>query len=150
MCYQKAETLLRLAFDLEGASGGLALADIMEPFERREDFSRQDYSGRAFGVFQEEAADVVWRFSPAAAADARSFLFHPTQEMEEALDGALIVRFRAGGHKEMCWHLFTWGAEVEVLAPEALRRMYAAMVGGAIEDGERKALIDLGQDGDDQ
>jgi len=129
MRYQKAETLLRLAFDLEGAAGGLALADIMERFERREDFTLQDYAGRAFGVFREEAADVVWRFSPAAAPDARSFDFHPTQEMEEAPDGALIVRFRAGGHKEMCWHLFTWGGEVEVVEPDALRRMYAAMVG---------------------
>jgi predicted DNA-binding transcriptional regulator YafY len=31
------------------------------------------------------------------------------------------VRFRAGGALEMCWHLFTWGDEVEVIEPRRLR-----------------------------
>jgi len=30
-------------------------------------------------------------------------------------DGSLVVKFRAGGRKEMDWHLYTWGDEVEVL-----------------------------------
>ncbi|WP_442896061.1 hypothetical protein [Bradyrhizobium sp. AZCC 2289] len=33
------------------------------------------------------------------------------------------MRFRAAGHLEMCWHLYTWGDQVEVLAPKALRKM---------------------------
>ena len=69
-------------------------------------------------MFQEEPFDVVWRFSPKAAPDARQFLFHPTQTMESQPDGSLIVRFRAGGALEMSWHLFTWGDEVEVLKPK--------------------------------
>jgi len=61
----------------------------------------QTFAERSFGVFQEEPFDVVWRFSPTAAADARQFLFHPTQTMEDQPDGSLIVRFRAGGALEM-------------------------------------------------
>jgi predicted DNA-binding transcriptional regulator YafY len=72
-------------------------------------------------VFQEEPIDVVWKFDPEAAKDARHFRFHPTQEMEELGDGSLLVRFRAGGKLEMCWHLFTWGEHVEVVEPGEFR-----------------------------
>jgi predicted DNA-binding transcriptional regulator YafY len=96
-------------------------AEILEyPFERRRDFSLKDYAERAFGVFQEEPFEVVWKFSAEAAVDAREFRFHPTQTMEEQADGSLLVRFRAGGAREMCWHLFTWGEHVEVVEPRDL------------------------------
>jgi predicted DNA-binding transcriptional regulator YafY len=89
-----------------------------ESFERREDFSLQEYTARSFGMFQEEPVDVAWRFSPEAAPDARNYLFHPTQTMEDQPDGGLIVRFHAGGMREMAWHLYTWGDAVEVLEPK--------------------------------
>jgi predicted DNA-binding transcriptional regulator YafY len=92
-----------------------------QPFVRKRGFSLKDYAERSFGVFQEEPFDVVWRFKPKAAADAREFLFHPTQRMEERPDGSLIVRFRAGGALEMAWHLMTWGDQVEVVMPDRLR-----------------------------
>jgi predicted DNA-binding transcriptional regulator YafY len=41
--------------------------------------------------------------------------------MERDADGSLIVRFRAGGVQEMCWHLFTWGTVVQIVAPDTLR-----------------------------
>ena len=104
-----------------------------EMFERPEGFDLQAYLAQSFGVFQEEVQDVVWRFTPEAAPEARRFRFHPTQEMEAAPDGSLIVRFRAGGMLEMCWHLFRWCDQVEVLEPEALRGMYAGMLARASE-----------------
>ena len=81
------------------------------------------YNGAAqsFGVFRESPHDVAWRFKPDVAGIAREYLFHPSQRMEEAADGSLIVRFSAGGLLEMCWHLYTWGDGVEVLAPSALK-----------------------------
>ena len=96
-----------------------------EHFERDPDFQLQDFVNRAFGVFQneDEYGEVVWRFTPTAASHARSFEFHPEQSVEDQADGSLIVRFDAAGHLEMCWHLYVWGDQVEVLAPEALRRM---------------------------
>ena len=38
----------------------------------------------------------------------------------------LVVRFSAAGHLEMAWHLYVWGHDVEVLAPERLREMVHA------------------------
>jgi predicted DNA-binding transcriptional regulator YafY len=92
-------------------------------FRRNRDFLLRKYAERSFGVFQEEPVNVVWRFTPKVAPDAREFLFHPTQTMKIQPDGSLIVRFRAGGLLEMVWHLFTWAAEVEVLAPRRLKDM---------------------------
>lgn len=90
-------------------------------FEKRRDFALDAYARRSFGVFQEEPMDVEWRFSPEIAADAREYRFHPDQEFDARADGSLTVRFRAGGLKEMAWHLLTWGDQVEVIKPPALR-----------------------------
>ena len=86
-----------------------------EPFQRRKGFNLEEYAARSFGVFQEDPFDVAWRFKPEAANDARNWIFHPHQTMEDCADGSLIVRFRAGGAREMDWHLYTWGDAVEVL-----------------------------------
>jgi len=91
-------------------------------FQRREDFDLAAYAAQSFGVFQEDPLDVVLRFAPEAADDAAGWVFHPSQTTAQEAHGGLIVRFRAGGVQEMCWHLFTWGAAVTVIAPPALRR----------------------------
>jgi len=89
-------------------------------FARREDFNLSAYAAQSFGVFQEEPIDVVLRFEPEAADDAAGWLFHPSQTIEREKDGALTVRFRAGGALEMCWHLFTWGTAVTIQSPPEL------------------------------
>jgi predicted DNA-binding transcriptional regulator YafY len=105
-----------------------SLSDIarVEPLEkfftRRRGFALQTYAEESFGVFREKPVNVVWKFSSKAAPDAKDYLFHPTQTLEPQKDGSLIVRFRAGGLREMAWHLAMWGKEVKVLSPAALRR----------------------------
>ena len=97
-------------------------ADLLDRgFPRREDFNLSDYAAQSFGVFQEKQFDVVLRFVPEAADDAARWQFHPTQRASRETDGSLIVRFRAGGMREMCNHLFTWGTAVTVIEPEELR-----------------------------
>jgi predicted DNA-binding transcriptional regulator YafY len=117
--------------EFQGARGyrNFALANIEgvelldQGFTRARDFSIARYAEQSFGVFQEKPVEVVWKFSPKAAADASEFLFHPAQRTEWQDDGSLIVRFRAGGLMEMSWHLFTWGGEVEILKPKRLATM---------------------------
>ena len=99
-------------------------------FEIDPSFNLKEFANRSFGSwFDDHPVNAVWRFSPNAAPDAREFTFHPSQKFEELDDGSLIVRFKACGPLEMCWHLFTWGSEVEVLEPESLKMQYAELVG---------------------
>jgi predicted DNA-binding transcriptional regulator YafY len=106
-----------------------SLADIVqvtqqnESFVRDREFSIQDFANRSFGVYQEEPVDVVWRFKPRVAEFAIEWNFHPTQKLEKMADGSLIVRFKAGGLKEMAWHVYTWGGDLEVLEPPQLAEM---------------------------
>ncbi len=95
-------------------------------------WSVAEYGARSFGVFQELPRHVVLRFSRDAAPDAAQFLFHPTQVFTPQPDGALLVRFTAGGLLEMARHLFTWGAEVTVLAPAALRSLTVKELAAAL------------------
>ena len=102
-----------------------------EAFEFDEGFDLGDFARRSFGVFQEAPVDVTLRFDARAAEDAAAYLFHPGQETARNEDGTLTVRFRAGGTREMCWHLFTWGDAVTVEEPASLRRELAEMCAGA-------------------
>ena len=97
-------------------------------FERPEGFDLQTWMQRSFGIWQEDVYDVVWRFTPEAAADARFYLFHPTQIMTDETDGSLTVSFRAGGLREMCWHLFRWGNHVKIIAPRELQLLYQELM----------------------
>ncbi len=90
---------------------------LEESFVRDEGFTLEDHARQCFGTFREEPFDVVWRFRPEAAKDAVEYVFHPDQKTEFDDEGALIVRFRAGGALEMAWHLMTWGDSVEVVEP---------------------------------
>jgi predicted DNA-binding transcriptional regulator YafY len=86
-------------------------------------FSLKAFAARSFGVFQETPVRVAWRFSPRAASDARAYVFHPNQVVSDEPDGGVLVEFTAGGLREMCWHLFTWGGEVEIVRPKRLAAM---------------------------
>lgn len=91
-------------------------------FRRPADFNLERHARKAFMSFQreEEHGEVVWRFAPRAAERARRYQFHPDQIVDEEGDGSLIVRFKASGHLEMCWHLYSWGDTVEVVSPPEL------------------------------
>ena len=90
------------------------------------DFDLNVFASQSFGIYQDEIEDVVLRIAPEGAAEARGWRWHPTQSFEDQPDGGVIVRFRASGMRELAWHLFTWGEQVQILAPERLK---AVMVG---------------------
>lgn len=111
------------------ALAGLKRIDLTEDiFERSEGFDLETWMQRSFGIWQEDIYDVIWRFTPEAAADARFYLFHPTQTMIDEPDGSLTVSFRTGGLREMCLHLFRWGDQVKILAPNALSSEFEKML----------------------
>ncbi|MDB5495926.1 MAG: putative transcriptional regulator [Phenylobacterium sp.] len=84
-------------------------------------FSLQDYADESFGIYQDDTQDVTLRIGPASAEGALRWRFHSNQSVEQQADGSVLVRFRASGMRELAWHLFTWGDQVQVLAPEVLK-----------------------------
>ena len=89
-----------------------------EYFVRDPEFSLELFTRQSFGVYQEEPFDVVWRFDKHVAEDAAKYIFHPSQTMKLNKNGTLTVKFRAGGAREMDWHLYTWGKHVKVIKPK--------------------------------
>ena len=96
-------------------------------FVRDASFSLKEYSRKSFGVFQGNVIDVVWKVSSESAKEAKEYIFHPEQKLEEQDDGSLIIKFSAAGSLEMCWHLFTWGGRITVVQPAGLAEQLKAL-----------------------
>ena len=91
-----------------------------------EDFSLQAFADESFGIYHDEIQDVVLRIKASRAEDALRWRFHATQKVTQEDDGSVLVTFRAGGMRELSWHLFTWGGDIEIVAPQALKDMMVA------------------------
>ena len=101
-------------------------------------FNLQSFADQSFGAyFGEEPLSVVWRFSPSKADEAEKFIFHPSQTQERQDDGSLLVSFTAKGSIEMCWELFQWGRDVEIVAPERLQREYVRLCAEIAQSAQR-------------
>jgi predicted DNA-binding transcriptional regulator YafY len=98
------------------------------PASRPEAFSLQDYADESFGIYQDDTEDVELRILPASAEGALRWRFHTNQRVEPQPDGAVIVRFRASGMRELAWHLFTWGDQVQVLGPARLKDLLVEQI----------------------
>ena len=91
--------------------------------DRPEGFSLQAYADESFGIYQDDTEDVELRISAEGAEAAQRWRFHANQSVEPLADGSVRVRFRASGMRELAWHLFTWGDQVRIVAPEVLREV---------------------------
>ena len=111
------------------------IRDIMVspmPGARPADFTLQEFVERSFGIYQDAVEDVVLRIHPHGAEEAMGWRFHPTQHLEPQADGSVIATFRAGGMRELAWHLFTWGDKLDIVAPERLKEMMRSELAQAV------------------
>lgn len=102
-----------------------------------DDFDLQAFASQSFGIYQDEIEDVVLKVAPEGAAEARAWRWHPTQILEDQPDGSVVVRFRASGMRELAWHLFTWGHQVEIVAPDRLKAVMAGELAAAMRALDR-------------
>ncbi len=98
------------------------------PFERPENFDLEKFSSGAFEIFRSLLRPVEWRFTPAVADIAANYQFHKDQKMIRNEDGSLTVSFITSGVKEMAWHLFRWGDQVEIISSRQLKEEYKGQV----------------------
>ncbi|QQQ19378.1 WYL domain-containing protein [Brevundimonas vitis] len=96
-----------------------------------QEFDLAVFANRSFGIYQDQVEDVVLRVDAAGAGEARGWRWHPTQVLEDQADGGVVVRFTASGMRELAWHLFTWGDQVTIVAPERLRQVMAEELAAA-------------------
>ena len=85
-----------------------------------EEWTLDERLAQSVGVFTGDAHDIVLRVRPHGVAEARQWRFHPAQVLVETGE-ELLIRFHAGGLRELAEHLFGWGDKILVEAPEALR-----------------------------
>jgi predicted DNA-binding transcriptional regulator YafY len=111
----------------------LEAVEMAEAGARPEGFSLQAYADQSFGIYQDDTEDVVLTIAPEAAEGARRWRFHAGQTLEDQPDGGVVVRFRSSGMRELAWHLFTWGPQVEIVAPERLRSLLVEQLEQALE-----------------
>lgn len=89
------------------------------------DFNLSAFASQSFGIYQDQIEDVVLRIAAEAASEAKSWRWHPTQSLEDCDDGAVMVRFRASGMRELAWHLFSWSGQATIIAPQRLKDVMA-------------------------
>lgn len=68
-----------------------------------------------------EITDVVLRFTPEVTPHIHERQWHPTQKLETTEDGGCLLSVQVAQPQEMQPFIRSWGAQVEVLAPDWLR-----------------------------
>ncbi|HEY80707.1 MAG TPA: WYL domain-containing protein [Anaerolineae bacterium] len=99
-------------------------AALGEPFDIPEDFDEDAFLRHAWGVWlgEGEPQEVALRFAPGPAAKrVLESVWHPLEQVEWLEDGSVVWRAPIAEWREMLPWIRSWGVDVEVLEPEALR-----------------------------
>jgi predicted DNA-binding transcriptional regulator YafY len=108
---------------------------LPEPYRIPDDFDPAAYLEHSWRIMSgDQPVDVVLRFTPEAAPYVRERTWHASQELTSSPDGGLTLRLCIAEPREMLPWIRSWGAQVEVLAPDWLREKIAE---------ELKAAADL-------
>src|SRR2546426_1308013 len=85
-----------------------------------------EHLGSGYGIFA--GRDVQWaelRFTPEAARWVSAQTWHPKQRSRVEADGSYVLEIPYAHERELLMEILKFGADVEVLAPEALRQRVA-------------------------
>jgi predicted DNA-binding transcriptional regulator YafY len=85
------------------------------------DFDPYVHLASSWGVMDEVEVEVRLRFAPSVAARVKESVWHHSQRIADGADGSCELTMRVGGIREVRAWVLGWGADVEVLAPPALR-----------------------------
>lgn len=99
------------------------VAEVPDAAVTPKGFDLAAYADQSFGVAHDDIEDVVLRFNRKAAPDARNWRFHSSQRLRELRGGGVEVRMRCAGMLELAHHLFAWGPNMTIVAPERLKRI---------------------------
>lgn len=94
-----------------------------QPYDIPSDFDAGVQLSDAWGIWFSDRApqEVVLQFSPRVAHRVRETQWHHAEQLRELDDGAVEWRTPIAAWQEMLPWIRGWGADVKVLAPDALR-----------------------------
>ncbi|HEX9372024.1 MAG TPA: WYL domain-containing protein, partial [Roseiflexaceae bacterium] len=116
----------------------VAAAELLDDgYAIPDDFDPYAHLAAAWSVMDEVEVEVRLRFSPSAAPRVRESVWHHSQRLADTADGGCELSIRVGGIREVRAWVLGWGADVEVLAPEALRDEVHAHARRMVEIYER-------------
>jgi predicted DNA-binding transcriptional regulator YafY len=98
-----------------------------EHFEKPVDFDVDDYTSKAWGIWNNrnrESVPIVLRFSSAVADRVQETVWHDSQRLEPLPGGGVMFRASVGEPLEMYPWIRGWGADVEILEPAKLRERF--------------------------
>ena len=105
-----------------------------EYFEKDETFNLQEHLSKSFGAYQDsEPMKIKLLFSENVKEIIENYSLHPNQKITPNPDGTTTVTFEAGGAHEICWFLFRWGKDVQILEPQQLKDTYKKLLNEVIE-----------------
>jgi len=80
---------------------------------------------QALRTFAVDAIEAVLLFNPTCARWVSRETWHPNQDGKMQLDGTYLLKFPYSREPELVMDILKYGADVEVLAPESLRKAVA-------------------------
>jgi proteasome accessory factor B len=105
----------------------LETAELLdETYTIPSDFDPQAYLATGWGIMAgPEVTEVVLRFTPAASPLVHERRWHPSQSLTAIPEGGCVLRMAIAEPLEMQPWIRSWGAQVQVLAPDWLRERIA-------------------------
>ena len=99
-----------------------SLEVLAQSFETVADFDATERIQTMLGAEAgDELLSVAIRFDDYQACFIRDREFHPSQQIEELVDGGIILRFQTSSWGEVTRFILQYGSHAEVLAPDELR-----------------------------
>lgn len=99
-----------------------------EVFQRRADARLEDAIANSWGIVwadDEEREEIHLKFSPAVASRVREATWHPSQRVYSSRDGSCSLTMTVPSLVEIVPWVRSWGPDVEVIGPKALRELIA-------------------------
>ena len=97
-----------------------------EPYTIPADFDPEAHLANSWGIMSGgEVCEVILRFTAEAKPFVAERQWHPSQQIQAVPDGSCLLQVQVSEPLEMQPWIRSWGAQVEVLAPDWLRERIA-------------------------
>lgn len=105
------------------------MEELDETFELPDDFNAETFFDNYFGIITgDEPKDILLKVEPSQAQYFRTLPLHHSQKEEECIDGWPVFSYRLAPTFDFVQELLSHGPNVEVLAPEGLRKHLAGII----------------------